>query len=66
MVIAAGLRPAPARCQPVSDSDWFNLNAIGKVIRTRKISAKLTTETAYYPLSVPLSAEWFGHIVRAH
>ena len=46
--------------------DWPGLNAIGKVIRTRETSAKVTTETAYYLLSTPLSAERFGHVVRSH
>src|SRR5208283_4735887 len=31
--------------------DWPGLAAIGKVVRTREIAAKTTTETAYYLLS---------------
>lgn len=46
--------------------DWPGLAAIGKVVRTREIGAKLTTETAYYLLSTPLSAERFGQVVRHH
>ena len=46
--------------------NWPGLNAIGKVIRTRETSAKVTTETAYYLLSTPLSAERFGHVARSH
>jgi DDE_Tnp_1-associated len=46
--------------------DWPGLAAIGKVIRTRETSAKVTTETAYYLLSAPLSAERFGQIARSH
>ena len=29
-------------------------------------AAKITTETAYYLLSTPLSAERFGHAARSH
>ena len=36
------------------------------MIRTRETSAKVTTETAYYLLSTPLSAERFGHVARSH
>src|SRR4051794_30530731 len=46
--------------------DWPGLAAIGKVIRTRETGAKVTTETAYYLLSTPLSAERFGHVARSH
>ena len=46
--------------------DWPGLAAIGKVIRTRETSAKVTTETAYYLLSAPFSAERFGHVARSH
>ena len=46
--------------------DWPGLAAIGKVIRTRETSAKVTTETAYYLLSAPVSAERFGQIARSH
>jgi predicted transposase YbfD/YdcC len=35
-------------------------------IRTRETGTKTTTETAYYLLSSPLSAERFGQVVRAH
>ena len=45
---------------------WPGLEAIGKVIRTREMNGKVTTETAYYLLSTPLSAERFTDVVRAH
>ena len=45
---------------------WPGLAAIGRVLRTREVSAKITTETAYYLLSTPLSAEHFGAVARAH
>jgi predicted transposase YbfD/YdcC len=45
---------------------WPGLNAIGKIVRTRETAAKTTTETAYYLLSTPFSAERLGHVVRAH
>ena len=45
---------------------WPGLAAIGRVLRTRETSAKVSTETAYYLLSTPLSAERFGGVARAH
>jgi predicted transposase YbfD/YdcC len=45
---------------------WPGLTAIGKVTRTRETATKVTTETAYYLLSAPLSAERFGHAARSH
>jgi predicted transposase YbfD/YdcC len=48
------------------DHQWPGLKAIGKVVRTREIGAKTTTETAYYLLSAPISPERFGQVVRAH
>ena len=45
---------------------WPGLAAIGKVTRTREINAETSTETAYYLLSTPLSAERFGQVVRQH
>ena len=45
---------------------WPGLAAIGKVIRIRETAARTTTETAYYLLSTPLSAERFNAVVRAH
>jgi hypothetical protein len=45
---------------------WPGLAAIGKVTRTREIALKFTTETAYYPLSAPLSAKRFGQVARDH
>jgi predicted transposase YbfD/YdcC len=45
---------------------WPGVAAIGKVVRTREVTAKVTTETAYYLLSPPLTVERFGQVVRAH
>lgn len=45
---------------------WPGLAAVGTVIRTRQSAAKVTTETAYYLLSAPLSAEEFAHAARSH
>ncbi len=45
---------------------WPGLNAIGKIVRTREANGKTTRETAYYLLSTPITAEAFGHVVRAH
>ena len=45
---------------------WPNLVAIGKMVRTREIQAKITTETSYYVLSTPLSAKRFTDVARAH
>ena len=42
---------------------WPGLAAIGKVMRTREINAGTSTETAYYFLSTPLSAERFGQVI---
>ena len=45
---------------------WPGLAAIGKIVRTRETAAKTTTETAYYLLSTPLSAERFAEVARCH
>jgi predicted transposase YbfD/YdcC len=45
---------------------WPGLAAIGRVLRTREVGAKISTETAYYLLSTPLSAERFGEVARGH
>ena len=45
---------------------WPGLNAVGKVVRTREIGTKTTTETAYYLLSTPMTAERLGQVARAH
>jgi predicted transposase YbfD/YdcC len=45
---------------------WPGLAAIGKVVRHRDTGGKVTSETAYYLLSAPLTAERFGEVVRAH
>jgi predicted transposase YbfD/YdcC len=48
------------------DHHWPGLAAIGKVTRSRESASKTTTETAYYLLSTPLSAERFNEVVRSH
>ncbi len=45
---------------------WPGLAAVGKITRTREGKGETTTETAYYLLSTPLSAERFGHVARQH
>jgi predicted transposase YbfD/YdcC len=45
---------------------WPGLAAIGRVVRIREAGGKVSSETAYYLLSTPLSAERFGEIARAH
>lgn len=45
---------------------WPGLAAIGKVTRIREVNGKTTTETAYYLLSTPLSADRFNDVVRHH
>jgi predicted transposase YbfD/YdcC len=46
--------------------DWPGLAAIGKVHRSREAAGKVTTETAFYLLSRPLSPERLGAVVRSH
>ena len=46
--------------------DWPGLKAIGKVIATREKEGKATTQSRYYLLSTPLSAERFLAVTRAH
>ena len=48
------------------DHQWPGLAAIGKVVRVRETPAKTTTESAYYLLSTPLSAERLNQVVRSH
>jgi predicted transposase YbfD/YdcC len=45
---------------------WPGLKAIGKVTRTREVGDKISTETAYYLFSTPLSAVRSGEVVRSH
>jgi predicted transposase YbfD/YdcC len=45
---------------------WPGLKAIGKVHRVREMAGKITTETAYYLLSTPLSPERLNEVVRSH
>lgn len=48
------------------DHEWPGLAAIGKVVRTREIKGVAKSETAYYLLSTPLTAERFNAVVRSH
>jgi len=45
---------------------WPGLEAIGKVTRTRETGDKISTETAYYLFSTPITAERGGEVVRSH
>ncbi|MBV8118726.1 MAG: ISAs1 family transposase, partial [Alphaproteobacteria bacterium] len=49
---------------------WPGLRALGRVIRIRqtgsKAGSKKSTETGYYLMSAPLSAERLGQVVRSH
>jgi predicted transposase YbfD/YdcC len=45
---------------------WPGLKAVGKVERSREIDGKVTTETAYYLLSAPLTPQRLNEVVRAH
>ena len=44
---------------------WPGLAAVGKMVRTREIQGKTTTETSYYLLSTLLSAQRFTEVARA-
>ena len=46
--------------------DWPGLAAIGKVVATREVRGRRTTETRYYVMSAKLSPERFQHAVRGH
>jgi predicted transposase YbfD/YdcC len=48
------------------DHRWPALTAVGKVVRTREIAAKTSTETAYYLLSAVLSPARLNTVVRSH
>jgi len=48
------------------DHHWPGLAAVGKVVRTREAAGKITTETAYYLQSTPLSGERLNQVVRSH
>jgi predicted transposase YbfD/YdcC len=50
----------------LEDHHWPGLAAIGKVVRTREIATKTSTETAYYLLSAALSPERLNDVVRSH
>ena len=48
------------------DHLWPGLAAIGKVVRVRETAGQTTTETAYYLLSSPLSADRLNQVARSH
>jgi len=50
----------------LAQHSWPGLAAIGKMVRTREVLGKTTTETSYYLLSTPLSAARFSEVSRAH
>ena len=45
---------------------WPGLKAIAKITRIRESAHKTSTETAYYLLSRPLTADLFNPVARAH
>jgi predicted transposase YbfD/YdcC len=45
---------------------WPGLAGIGQLVRIRETASKVSSETAYYLLSAPLTAERFGEVARAH
>ena len=45
---------------------WPGLKAVAKVTRIRESADKTSTETAYYLLSRPLSADHFNLVARSH
>jgi predicted transposase YbfD/YdcC len=45
---------------------WPKLGAIGKLTRWRETNGKATTETAYYLLSAPLTAQRLNEAARQH
>lgn len=53
-----------------NDHKWPGLQSVGKITRMREATIRgtttTTTEVAYYLLSLPLSAERFGDVARAH
>ena len=49
-----------------ANHDWPGLAAIGKVVATREVRGKRTTETRYYVMSAKLGPERFQHAVRGH
>ena len=48
------------------DHRWPGLVAIAKIDRTREIKGEARSETAYYLLSTPLSAERLNEVARSH
>lgn len=46
--------------------DWADLTSIGRVISTREVDGKTTTQTRYFISSLPLDVKRFAHAVRSH
>lgn len=46
--------------------DWPGLAAVGKIERTREIKGIISSETAYYLLSTPMTPVRFAEAVREH
>ena len=48
------------------DHNWPGLKAIGKIIASREIDRRTSSDTRYYLLSTPLTPESFNAAVRTH
>jgi predicted transposase YbfD/YdcC len=46
--------------------DWAGLTSIGRVISTREVGGKTTTQTRYFISSLPMDVKRFAHAVRSH
>ena len=46
--------------------DWPDLTTIGRVIATRELGGKTTTQTRYFISSMSIEATKFGDAIRAH
>jgi len=46
--------------------EWPGLAAVGKITRTREIKGMISSETVYYLLSSPMTAERFAQAARDH
>jgi len=45
---------------------WADLTSIGRVVSTREVDGKTTTQTRYFISSLPLDAKRFARAVRSH
>lgn len=45
---------------------WSGLTSIGRVMSTREVAGKSTTQTRYFISSLPLDVKRFAHAVRSH